>query len=277
MCKPLPRWPIGSAILCALVIAAVARGQDRSADSGRATVVVKVPGGAVLSVDGQPTRQTGAVRTFSSPPLTPGKDFSYTFTAVIEPNNYTTITRTRKVTVRAGRTTEADMMSNDEKQPDNIVIRYVPTPEPVVNAMLDLAKVGKDDVVYDLGCGDGRIVTTAVSKYGARRGVGFDIDPERIADSRANAKAARVEDKVQFRQENVLKIKDFSPASVVTLYMSDNLNEAVRPDLRKTLKPGSRVVSHRFLMGDWKPDKTITVTHDGEEYLIHLWNIGKKP
>jgi uncharacterized protein (TIGR03000 family) len=255
-----------------LVLPSPARPQAPAAPQ-TANLVVRLPGDARLEVDGQPTRQTGALRRFVSPPLEPGRPFSYTLTAFIEPNNYTKITRTRKVSVRAGQTTEADLRANDPREPDKIVIRWVPTPQEVVEAMLKLGEVGKNDVVYDLGCGDGRIVITAVKDCGARRGVGFDIDEEKVAQSRANARAAGVADRADFRREDVLKIKDFSPASVVTLYMSDELDEAVRPDLRKTLRPGSRVVSHRFLMGDWEPDKTITVTHEGEDYKVHLWRI----
>ena len=155
-------------------------------------------------------------------------------------------------------------------------VPYVPTPQVVVDEMLKMANVGKDDVVYDLGCGDGRIVIAAVGKFDARRGVGVDIDPERIRDSRANARRAGVEDRVEFRQGDVLKIKDLSEATVVTLYMSQEVNLRLRPALRKVLKPGARVVSHYFTMGDWKPDRTETVTGRGGEYEIHLWTIGKR-
>ncbi len=153
----------------------------------------------------------------------------------------------------------------------------MPTPPEVVKAMLELGGVGKEDVVYDLGCGDGRIVVSAVKDFKAKKGIGFDIDPDKIKESRANAREAGVEQKVEFRHGDLLKIKDFSPASVVTLYVSDSLNEAVRPALEKTLKPGSRIVSHRFLMGDWKPEKTIAIRdREGQEYLVHLWTVGKK-
>jgi uncharacterized protein (TIGR03000 family) len=248
-----------------------------------ARLVVKLPDDAPdarLDVDGQPTRARGSRRAFVSPPLEPGKTYSYTLTAVIVPNNYTTITRTRKANVQAGRETSVDMTSNDPKEPDKILVRWVPTPEAVVEDMLKLAKVGKDDVVYDLGCGDGRIVIAAVKDFGAKKGLGFDLDQERIDESRANARAAGVQDKVEFRKADVLTIKDFSPASVVAMYMSDNLGAAVAPDLKKTLKPGSRIVSHRFLLGDWKPDKTVTVTRLGlagmnEDFQLHLWTVPK--
>src|SRR5438132_4698521 len=243
-----------------------------------ATIRVHLPlASAQLMVDDIPTRQTGADRVFVSPPLEPGTNHTYTIKAVWQPNNYTTITRTRKVAVKAGQEVEADLRQADDKQPDKIVIRYVPTPAEVVEEMLKLAEVGKDDVVYDLGCGDGRIVVTAVEKFGAKHGVGVDLDPQRIQESKANARQHKVEDKVEFRQGDVLDIKDLSSASVVTLYMSDDLNLRLRPILQKTLKPGARVVSHRFTMGDWKPFKTITVTdRDSEKYHLHLWKIGER-
>jgi ubiquinone/menaquinone biosynthesis C-methylase UbiE len=142
--------------------------------------------------------------------------------------------------------------------------------------MLKLGEVGKDDVVYDLGCGDGRIVITAVKNFGAKRGVGIDIDPQRIRESRANAERENVENKVEFRQGDVLKIHDLSDATAVMLYMGDELNMMLRPILQKTLKPGTRIVSHRFKMGDWKPLKTETlVDQKGQKYLVHLWKIEK--
>jgi uncharacterized protein (TIGR03000 family) len=272
------RWLVSAACTLAFLGAVPAHGRQPAPAAQPAILIVRLPvGDARLEVEGAPTRQFGAVRRFVSPPLEPGKAYSYTLTAFWEPNNYTKIWRTRKVTVQAGKETEVDLRKADPSQPDKIVIRWVPTPPEVVKAMLELGGVGKDDVVYDLGCGDGRIVLSAVKDFKAKRAIGFDIDPDKIKESRANAKEAGLGDKVDFRQGDVLEIKDFSPASVVTLYMSDSLNEAVRPALEKTLKPGSRIVSHRFLMGDWKPEKTITLRdREGEEYQVHLWTIGKK-
>ena len=229
---------------------------------------------AQLTVEHQPTGQRGVSRIFQTPPLEPGKDYFYTLAARWEPNNYTTITRTRQIAVRVGPEIVADLTRPDPKTPDDILVRYVPTPERVVDAMLRLAGVGKDDVVYDLGCGDGRIVIDAVLNFGAKRGVGIDIDPQRIQEARANARKQTVENKVEFRQGDVLKIQDLSDATVVTLYMGEELNLQLRPILQKTLKPGTRVVSHRFTMGDWKPLKTETIgDRRGEKYLIHLWKI----
>jgi uncharacterized protein (TIGR03000 family) len=231
---------------------------------------------AELLIDDQPTKQTGPSRLFVSPPLVPGRTFTYALTTTWEPNNYTTITRTRTVVVRAGQEVEADLRQADARNPDKLVILYVPTPQEVVEAMCKLAGVTPEDVVYDLGCGDGRLVITAVKQFGAKRGVGVDLDPERIQESKENANKAGVEDKVEFRQGDVLNIKDLADASVVLLYMGDDVNLRLRPILQRTLKPGARIVSHRFLMGDWKPLKTLTVTGDeGEEYDLHLWKIGE--
>jgi len=132
---------------------------------------------------------------------------------------------------------------------------YVPTPQEVVDQMLSLAEVTSKDVVYDLGCGDGRIPITAAQKYGARA-VGVDIEPKRIAESNANAKAAGVEKLVSFRLQDAMTV-DVSDATVVTLYLLSASNLKLRPLLTKQLKPGARIVSHAFSMGDWQPDKVV--------------------
>lgn len=142
---------------------------------------------------------------------------------------------------------------------------YVPTDQIVVDAMLQLADVKESDVVYDLGCGDGRIVITAARDYGAT-GKGIDIDPKRIEEANANATAANVHDKVEFVLGDLFQA-DFSEASVVTLYLLSSLNLRLRPMLLEQLKPGTRIVSHAFSMGDWEPEKSEIV--DGAS--IYLW------
>jgi uncharacterized protein (TIGR03000 family) len=258
---------------------ATSRGQAPATKGEPAVLVVLLPDEEDVQVEiaGQPTKQTGPKRRFVSPPLLPGKRYYYTVSARWEPNNYTTITRTRKVYVTPGKETELDLRKHDQKVPDHIVIRYVPTPPDIVDAMMKLGGVGKDDVVYDLGCGDGRLVVTAVAKFKAKRGVGIDLDPERIKESVETAKKAGVTDKVEFRQGDVMKVSDLEKATVVVVYLADELLVQLRPILQKRLKPGARIVSHRFLFGDWKPDETKTLMgEDGDEYKIHLWKIEKK-
>jgi SAM-dependent methyltransferase len=152
----------------------------------------------------------------------------------------------------------------------------VPTPPDVVERMLALAEVTKDDVVYDLGCGDGRIVVTAARRHGAR-GVGVDIDPRRIEESVANAKAAGVERLVEFRLQDAMTT-DVSPATVVTLYLLSSSNAKLRPVLTRQLRPGARIVAHAFSMGrDWPADKIDQFTSaDGNETTLYLWRADGK-
>lgn len=145
---------------------------------------------------------------------------------------------------------------------------FVPTREEVVEEMLRIAGTGPQDIVYDLGCGDGRIPIMAAQKFGAR-GVGIDIDPERIHESRQNAREAKVTDRVKFIAEDLFLV-DISEATVVTLYLLPSVNMRLKPKLQKELKPGTRVVSHDFGMGeDWKPERTVRLGSD----IIHLWRI----
>ena len=145
---------------------------------------------------------------------------------------------------------------------------YVPTLPEIVDEMLRLANVGRDDVVYDLGCGDGRLVIAAVKKFGAKRGVGVDIDPERIRESNENAHAAGVANRVKFIQQDLFNT-DIKEATVVTLYLLPEVNLRLRPKLLAELKPGTRVVSNAFDMGDWKYEK---ITFVGEQ-PIYFWTI----
>lgn len=157
-----------------------------------------------------------------------------------------------------------------ESPPRSLDVPYVPTPMPVVNKMLDLAKVKKGDVLYDLGCGDGRIVITAVKERGAR-GVGIDLNPQRIAEAKINAKEAGVQDKVKFEVGDLFKA-DFSEATVVTLYLLPSVNAKLRPQLWRQLKVGTRVVSHAFDMGaEWPPERTETVNGT----TVYYWTITK--
>jgi SAM-dependent methyltransferase len=142
---------------------------------------------------------------------------------------------------------------------------YLPTPQPVVDAMLRLANVGPGDVLYDLGSGDGRIPITAARRYGIRA-VGIELDARKIAEARCNARESGVEQRVKFRQADVFEA-DFREASVVTLFLFPEMNRRLRPRLRAELAPGTRIVSHRFDLGDWPPDRRAEI--DG--HAIFLW------
>jgi precorrin-6B methylase 2 len=148
---------------------------------------------------------------------------------------------------------------------------FVPTPQDVVEAMLTIADVKSGDVVYDLGSGDGRIPIAAVQKFGAERAIGIDIDPQRIKEANDNAQKAGVESKVRFLNQDLFT-SDFSEATVVTLYLLGSLNEKLRPKLLAELKPGTRIVSHAFRMGDWQPEKTETVNGS----TIYFWTVPQK-
>jgi ribosomal protein L11 methylase PrmA len=179
------------------------------------------------------------------------------------------VTRISKLFLMLAAASTLTVASSQERK--KLDVPYVPTPQTVVDAMLSLAAVNKDDVVYDLGCGDGRIVITAAKKYGAR-GVGVDIDPDRIQEANANAKLAGISDRVKFIELDLFQT-DFKEATVVTLYLLPSINLKLRPKLLSELKAGTRVVSHAFDMGDWKPDKTESVNGDR---TIYFWIIPEK-
>ena len=161
----------------------------------------------------------------------------------------------------------ADQELREIRTPD---ILFVPTPQEVVDKMLELAEVKKDDLIFDLGCGDGRIVVTAAKKYGCR-GVGYDIDPQRVVESLENVKNNNVQKLVRIEQRDIFTL-DLSEASVITLYLLSSLNVKLIPQLEK-LKPGTRIVSHDFdMQGIVTPDKTITVNSDGYgSHTVNLW------
>src|SRR4051794_4504768 len=163
---------------------------------------------------------------------------------------------------------------DDEKKEPDVV--FVPTPQEVVEKMLELAKVTKKDVMYDLGCGDGRIVCTAAKKYGCKA-TGIDIDPDRIKDSMATKKklSADAQKLVTIKRADIFK-QDLSDATVVTLYLLPDLNVKLVPQLKK-MKPGARIVSHAFDMRGYKPDQKVVVkTKDDREYDVYLWTIPLK-
>jgi hypothetical protein len=152
---------------------------------------------------------------------------------------------------------------------DPLDVPYVPTPDAVVARMLEMAKVNSNDLLYDLGSGDGRIVITAAQKYGAR-GVGYDLNPRRIEESNENARKAGVTDRVRFEQKDLFEA-DLTGATVVTLYLLPTVNLKLRPKLLKDLAPGTRVVSHNYGMGDWEPVNVDEIDVDGTKHYVYYW------
>lgn len=156
------------------------------------------------------------------------------------------------------------------QQPPGLDVPYVPTPQAVVDQMLALAAPTRTDMLYDLGSGDGRIVITAARQFGTR-GIGVDLNPDRIAESNANARRAGVTERVRFLRQDLFKT-DLRPATVLTLYLLPSVNMDLRPKLFEQLRPGTRIVSHAFSMGDWEPDSTVTVRRaDGLMSNIYFW------
>lgn len=162
---------------------------------------------------------------------------------------------------------EQPIAASPLRKPD---VRYVPSPQPVVHAMLKLAEVKQNDLVYDLGSGDGRIPIAAAKDFGARA-VGIEIDPKLVALARANARKAGVADRVHFRNQDLFEA-DIREATVVTLFLYPDVNLRLRPKLLAELRPGTRVISHWHDMGDWKPDRTIPV----EGRPLYLWTIPRR-
>jgi uncharacterized protein (TIGR03000 family) len=237
----------------------------------RSRVVVTVPADeTTLSMEGMPVDSVGRLRQFNTPPLDRGRTYRYRFIATWRPNGYTVMTRTKTVEFAGGADVVVDMTQEDPG--DRAEIRFVPTPPDVVMAMIELAEVRAGDVVYEPGCGDARITIAAVNA-GASKGVGIDLDERRVAEAEANVRAEQLEDRIEIRLGDALDIKDLARATVVFLYMGEEFDLLIRPILWKQLRVGSRVVSHRFMMGDWKPDRTTQVVVDDQSYEVHLWTI----
>ena len=256
------------------------------ADKKPATIKVQVPDKPTrteITIEGkkidEPAAVKDSVRVFTTTDLDPEKSYAYKIEVVIIPNNYTKIFRTREVTFKAGETVTVDMRVEDKKL-DKIEVRWVPTPDDIVDKMCELAKVDEKDVVHDYGAGDCVMLIRAVKQFKAKKGLGIELF-QNIIDEKAKPliKSSGVEDKVQVKKGDILALteKDCEEATVVLLYIGDDLGARLSPVLQKALKPGARVVSHRFTLGDWRPNKTIKVTGaDGDEYVLHLWIVPEK-
>lgn len=271
---------LGRLQLAAFVGLLFSCGSTLAQEKKPATIKILLPDSlykpAEVRIENVLTKQTGSERSFVTPPLDGGKTYTYKVEATIEPNNYTKIIRVRDVNFKAGEEVTLDLRKKDEKIADDVRIRWVPTPEDVAAEMCKLAKIGKDDIVYDCGCGDGILIITAVKQFNAKKAVGVDIDPKRVEDTKKAIAGAGLQGKIEVREGNALQQneKTIGEATVIMTYMGDELNIRFRPVLWSSLKPGTRVVSHRFIFGDWKPDKSITFKGaDGDDYELHVWTI----
>jgi uncharacterized protein (TIGR03000 family) len=231
------------------------------------TVEVYLPEGARLFIEGQETRSEGPMSRFVSPPLPPGK-YTYTIKAIV-PGLNGPRTVTRRIDVRPG-----DFESIDLREPGKrpmTDVEYEPAPQKVVDALLRLARVTSKDVVWDLGCGDGRIPVTAARVY-ACKACGFDIDPERVKESLANVRQHGVERLVTIERRDIFTLDLSKGPTIVTLYLLPRLNARLLPQLRK-LPPGARVLSVAHRMADVKPDEQIVVDTELGEFDVYLWKV----
>ena len=176
-------------------------------------------------------------------------------------------------TAKTAGKSKPDNMTADIRVVENVPeVPYVPTKELVVDKMLEMADVKGTDVLWDLGSGDGRIPITAAKRFGTR-GVGVDIDPQRVKEANENARKNNVTDKVRFIEEDLFNV-DFSEATVVTLYLLPEVNLRLRPKLLDSLKPGTRIVSHNYDMGNWQPEKVEVVkTADQDDHIVYFWRV----
>ena len=248
--------------LCACVILAGSFGQEY-----RHTVTVEVylPEDARLFIEGQEMGSKGPMRRFVSPRLPPGK-YLYTIKAII-PGANGPRTVERRIDVQPGDFESIDLRAPGERPITDV--EYEPTPQKVVDALLRLAKVTSKDVVWDLGCGDGRIPVTAAKEFSCKA-CGFDIDPERVKDSLANERKHGVVRFVTIEHRDIFTLDLSKGPTIVTLYLLPSLNAKLLPQLRK-LPPGARVISVAHRMADIKPDEQIVVDTELGEFDVYLW------
>ena len=230
---------------------------------------------AELQIEGKATKPSGVVREFETPEVESGKKYEYSFSVTWRPNNYTVLTRTKSIDFTGGDDIAVDLTKADPKNPDKAVIRWVPTPDDIVDEMLKLGSV-KEATLSTSGPGR-RPDVDRRGQEGREEGRRDRTRPEEGAEATDNVKKAKLDKQITIIEGDALKDRDYSEATVVLLYMGNEFNALLRPVLEKQLKPGTRIVSHRFTFGDWAPDKTITVTgQDGDEYKLHLWTVKEK-
>jgi len=259
-----------SAMLVYVMLLAVAGSRLAHGQAGRTTVILEVllPEDARLFIEDQEMQGRGAMRRFESAPLSPGK-YTYTIKAIVPgPNGGQTVTR--DVDVRPGDFEEIDFRPRKagERVPD---VLFEATPESVVEELLHLAKLNPGDVLWDLGCGDGRIPVAAALKYSIEAR-GFDIDPKCVEKARANVKKSGVENLVAIEDRDIFTLDLSRGPTVVALYLLPSLNARLLPQLRK-LPAGARVISVGHRMADIAPDEQVTVEADDGAYTLYLWRV----
>jgi len=255
-----------------LALTPVISGQEAARQP--AHIRVLVPADAVVEIDGTATKQTGASRLFVSPALVPGKTYSYTIKATWTDASGKSVSDEQAVKVRAGEESVVDLRPAVVKTPRKPDVPYVPTPPEIVVEMLQMADVNDEDVIYDLGCGDGRIPIAGAKNYRAK-GVGIDIDPKRVEEAKENVKKAGVEKLVEIREGDMFNVKDLDQATVVTLYLQPDANRKLRPILQKKCLPTTKIISHNYDMGDWRPVQRKEVEDKaGNKHTLYLWIVG---
>lgn len=255
-------------LVCLIAFGGAAR--PALGQSSRKTVILEVllPDDAALFIEGKKTKATGPTRTFESPPLPPGK-YTYTVEAILPgPKGLQTITR--HIDVRPGDFESLDLRPRraGERVPD---VLYEATPQEAVEALLDLARLKADDVLWDLGCGDGRIPVTAARKFGIQTR-GFEIDPKYLEEARANVRKNGVGKLVAIEDRDLFTLDLSRGPTVVTLYLLPSLNAKLLPQLQK-LPAGARVLSVGHRLGDIPPDQQVAVDTEDGEYPIYLWRV----
>jgi uncharacterized protein (TIGR03000 family) len=262
----MPRIILGLACLIGLVVPvrpALGQSPDKSI-----ILEILLPEDARLFLEGQDTKSTGAMRTFESPPLPPGK-YTYTIKAILTgPKGPQTVTR--RLDVRPGDFESVDLRPRreGERVPD---VLFEGTPPKVVEKLLELAKLKADDVLWDLGCGDGRIPVTAARMFGIEAR-GFEIDPKYVAEARVNVQKSGVGKRVVIENRDIFTLDLSRGPTVVTLYLLPSLNAKLLPQLQK-LPAGARVLSVEHRLADIPPDQQITVATENGDYHVYLWRV----
>jgi uncharacterized protein (TIGR03000 family) len=245
-----------------------------AADKAPSRLKFLLPADAILFIDDAKTKATGPERRFNTPPVFKGRNYEYTIKWMYKEAG-ASVTRMAVIYFTGGEAKTFDLRPGSSDVISSKIL-YVPTSPDIVDKMLQMAKVTDKDVVYDLGCGDGRILVTAAKKFKAK-GVGIDIDPERVKEALANVAKEKVGKLVEIRQGDALNVADISKATVVTLYMLPEFQKQLAPILKKKLKPGTRVVAHDYSLPGWKEEASVPIPGPFQQHVLYLYRVkGKK-